>query len=210
MPTGYTEVIENGGTFEEFVWTCARAMGACVTMRDEPFDAPIPEVFQPSPYYKERFNEGTAKIKAILDMTDDEVTKRQLLDNIKIRAFNEKEQARAERLRQRYEEILTKVEEWCPPSPDHCGLKEFMIQQIQLCRQDYQPYKKPEKPVLAPDEWRRREVLEISGDLAYIKESWEKEEERVAFRNLWLKQLRDSVPQPSKIKLSRVYSHDSV
>jgi len=36
MPTGYTNCIKDGVTFEQFVWKCARAMGALVMMRDEP------------------------------------------------------------------------------------------------------------------------------------------------------------------------------
>ncbi len=48
MPTGYTHLIEEGCNLEEFVWACARAFGACVMMRDDSVDKPVPEKFEPS------------------------------------------------------------------------------------------------------------------------------------------------------------------
>jgi hypothetical protein len=43
MPTGYTYEIEDGSITElnEYVWRCARAMGAMVMMRDKPSGARI-------------------------------------------------------------------------------------------------------------------------------------------------------------------------
>lgn len=54
MPTGYTANVPDGITFEQFVWQCARGMGALVMMRDEPTGAPIPERFEPSDYNAKR------------------------------------------------------------------------------------------------------------------------------------------------------------
>ena len=54
MPTGYTAYVQEGATFEEFVWRCARNFGALVTMRDEPTDVPVPDAFTPSKYHLEQ------------------------------------------------------------------------------------------------------------------------------------------------------------
>jgi len=62
MPTGYTNCIKDGVTFEQFVWKCARAMGALVMMRDEPSNAPIPVKFEPSNYYAEEVAKAKAKL----------------------------------------------------------------------------------------------------------------------------------------------------
>jgi hypothetical protein len=35
MPTGYTDKIKDGISFEEFVLSCARQFGACISMRDD-------------------------------------------------------------------------------------------------------------------------------------------------------------------------------
>ena len=50
--------MNEGQDFKSFAMTCARAMGACVTIRDEPFDAPIPTI-KPSDY------NAKAKLEAI-------------------------------------------------------------------------------------------------------------------------------------------------
>jgi hypothetical protein len=43
MPTGYTAAIGEGIEFDKFVMQCARAMGACVMMRDEPIGPKLRE-----------------------------------------------------------------------------------------------------------------------------------------------------------------------
>lgn len=45
MPTGYTAAIKYGITFKEFALDCARNFGACISMRDEPRETPIPDEF---------------------------------------------------------------------------------------------------------------------------------------------------------------------
>ncbi len=51
MPTGYTDAVKDGITFDQFVLGCARGMGALVMMRDEPSGTPIPERFEPSRFF---------------------------------------------------------------------------------------------------------------------------------------------------------------
>ncbi len=62
MPTGYTADIAKGITFQQYAWSCARAFGALVMMRDEPSDAPIPEAFTPSDYHVKALAEARAKL----------------------------------------------------------------------------------------------------------------------------------------------------
>lgn len=59
MPTGYTYPVaeEKVDTLAEFALQCARAFGACVTMRDEPSNKPIPEEFKPSLHYQKKLDE---------------------------------------------------------------------------------------------------------------------------------------------------------
>lgn len=40
MPTGYTDAIKDGISFNQFILSCARAFGALITMRDEPSSVP--------------------------------------------------------------------------------------------------------------------------------------------------------------------------
>ena len=73
MPTGYTaKLMEKGKSFDEFVLFCARAFGACIDMRDEDMNAPIPEQFQPSAYYQKSVDENSAELTRLESMTNEE------------------------------------------------------------------------------------------------------------------------------------------
>lgn len=49
MPTGYTADIKDGISFETYAMNCARAFGACVSLRDKPSGGKvIPDAFEPS------------------------------------------------------------------------------------------------------------------------------------------------------------------
>src|SRR4051812_11552416 len=133
MPTGYTYAIEKGCTFEEFVWGCARGMGACVMMREDPLDKPIPDAFEPGSFYRERLEEEKKKLAEIEALTDQDITDRMVAENAEIRARNEKCRLEHADLGQKYEAMREKVAGWEPPSTDHTGLKQFMLQQIDLC-----------------------------------------------------------------------------
>lgn len=71
MPTGYTADVASGKitSLRDFALICARGMGALVMMRDEPFDAPIPERFEPSVFYKKHLDEAKQELAALRAMT---------------------------------------------------------------------------------------------------------------------------------------------
>lgn len=203
MPTGYTACIEDGATFEQFVWQCARGMGACIMMRDEPWDKPVPETFEASDYYKEKVKEADDEINYLNGLPDEDITERQVADNAKIRAANERRRLEHEENQRRYKAIKEKVTAWHPPTADHEGLKSFMLEQIEVSTRgwgnvDY--YKEEEAHIVAPSEWRRKKISEAMKDLARAKDEWNKEQELTNGRNQWLKQLRESIPQPEPFK----------
>lgn len=73
MPTGYTAKIVDGQSFPDYVKTCLRAMGVCVSMRDLPMDTPIPEKFEPSPYHKDCIESINQEIQKFATMTNAEI-----------------------------------------------------------------------------------------------------------------------------------------
>ena len=74
MPTGYTAILhEKDLSTSEFIMRCSRSMGALVTMRDEPLDAPIPEKFEPSSYYVEKEKELREELDRLRKMDDEEI-----------------------------------------------------------------------------------------------------------------------------------------
>lgn len=131
MPTGYTAKITEGQTFEEFVLQSARAMGALIMMRDDPADAPIPDEFKPSNHHIEGLQRAKERL-AVLDAMSPKEAKAAA-----DAAFEKQSKEVAERLarvreeRAAYDAMLARVREWNPPTPDHVGFKDFMIEQIE-------------------------------------------------------------------------------
>ena len=128
MPTAYTADISKGITFKEYALLCARNFGATITMRDEPLDSEIPE-FQPSDYYVKRISEIQQEIDNLENLTKDDL--KILVDKDCAVKFERIDQANLTRdlLKNKYENMLSQVRLWQPPTPEHTNLKEFMIKQ---------------------------------------------------------------------------------
>lgn len=196
MPTGYTaKLMESGQTFPEFVLLCARAFGALITMRDDAMNAPIPEEFKPTDYYENSLRDNRAALKRLENMTNEE----------RIRfGINEKEKAIAsarsylEKVALENSRLLKmawKVQAWTPPSPDHTGLKSFMLQQIDTSMNhgSYWTESLNKAEAKAPFEFYSEAVESARSSIEYSLKEQEKELERVADRNRWVRQLRESL-----------------
>lgn len=120
MPTGYTaKLIEKGQSFPEFVMLCARAFGACVEMREDGLDAPIPDKFEPSDYH----------VKARTKAMDAFAFLNQLDDSEKIAYGKARKQSEHDSIMscirersieaERIDNMKAEVEEWEPPTEEH-------------------------------------------------------------------------------------------
>ena len=199
MPTGYTEIInrEPETTFEQFTWLCARNFGALVMLRDDS-NAPVPEAFEPSPYETARLEKAQAEVARLNAMTLEQAGEEAR------REYEAEIQARAERDSRRraqaarYGMMLIKVEAWNPPTPEHDGLKKFMVDQLtESIKFDCSPidYNSPWYALPSPygETWLLEKKAEAAKDLLRAKTNWQEEQERVAGRNAWIKALRDSL-----------------
>jgi len=73
MPTGCTaKLMSEGQTFHEFIMQCARNFGALIMMRDDPWDAPIPDKFEPYGYHAKKLIEAREELKRLNNMSDEE------------------------------------------------------------------------------------------------------------------------------------------
>lgn len=197
MPTGYTAMIGEGADFKQFVWSCARGMGALIDMRDMPSDAPIPDRFEVSSYHPERIAALEAELVE-LDATDIVEFERKINEEYTIEVANAQERRRKNtELLTKYEAMLAKVEAWTPPTEDHKGFKAFMIQQIQSSidfdcnsRYDYSPKPPDSTPTNVQFAKRRQSILT---EIDYHKTKYREELERNEERNQWVKALRDSL-----------------
>lgn len=194
MATGYTHDVADGKIkdFRTFALRCARAFGALIEMRDDPMDAPIPAEFKATDYHQKAIAEAVEKQKVLVAMTETE--RRAAYSREMEESWTRYSETKAEYLKteRRYREMLRKVQAWNPPSPEHKGLKDFMVEQLESSiKWDCGSVPKPEQPTL--DQWWADKVARAARDIGYHRKEHAEEVERVKGRNLWVKQLNDSL-----------------
>ncbi len=198
MPTGYTSQVADGElTFGQFVWRCARAFGALIEMRDSSLDAVPPERFESSGYEQKSLDESKARLAKLLEMTPVEVEKAQLARAKENRKHQEDIRESHRQKRTNYEAMLAQAEAWETPSDEHSGLKDFMVSQLREsiefdCYEIKDDYLG--KVPGTGKEWLDAEIASAQLRVSRDEEDLRKSLERTDSRNLWLKDLRDSVP----------------
>lgn len=196
MPTGYTATLmENGQTFQDFVMGCARAFGALIDMRDSPNDAPIPDKFEPSDYYVKRLIESREKLAQLKAMTDTEKDSfgqaEKAAEIQRIEQWLEKDQVENTRL----EVMAAQVQAWNPPTNDHRGIKDFMVQQLRISTRDVTYVSSllveaVQKPAVA---YYVGAISEAARNVQYFTAENAKEIERAEKKTEWVKRLRESL-----------------
>ncbi|MFL9904600.1 hypothetical protein PQR71_41815 [Paraburkholderia fungorum] len=194
MPTGYTAPIADGITFEQYAWSCARAFGALVTMRDEPQSAPIPERLEPSDYHQKALERTHTELDRLLGLSADQIAEEAQKDfRERCEAYGRRMQ-RAADLRIKYGAMLAQVRAWESPTPDHDQYKAFMASQIEDsmkwdCNTSHDEM--PERQ--APAAWIADRLQQLRKDLVYHEKSQREEVERTGKRNQWIADLRASL-----------------
>lgn len=195
MPTGYTYKIKDGISFKEYAMICARAFGATIAMRDDSMDDSIPEKFEASTYNKDNIFRYEKELKELMNMSIDVAN--QEAEKEYQKALKSKERLLEENndLKEKYERMLSCAMKWQYPSPEHKQFKDFMVSQIEDsieadCGDSYliRDVKK-----LTGEEWLKLEIERVKRSIEYHSKEWLKEVERTDGRNLWIKQLRNSL-----------------
>lgn len=195
MPSAYTAPVVDGTITElaPFAKLCARALGVCVTMRDAPFDAPLPERFEPDPYHRDKLAVLNTTRDALLALTPQQATG----EAAKARAAYD---LRCEEIRAcyaerkaRYEAMIAKVEAW-EGAPE--GIKGFMLEQLREgmkfdCIQPSLLY--PKEPPATGEAWVQEQLAELGRSIIRHTQSFAEELQRTQVRNAWLAQLRASL-----------------
>lgn len=196
MPTGYTAAIKDGISFKQFALDCARAFGACVTLRDEPGGGEsIPDELAPSTYSKDKLKEAKGELARLEKMTgracqlaaDSDYDKGELARRARISG--------SANLLGKYQAMREAAESWTPPTSEHAEMKQFMLKQIDEsirfdCGSDFD--EEPEMR-LSADEWHQAAIRKQLSDIAYHAKSYAEEIERTNKRNAWIKALRESL-----------------
>lgn len=195
MPSGYTAAIADGISFKEFATNCAKAFGALISLRDEPSDTPVPDKIEPSDYYKKRLEEIRADIVKLNAMSaqdlEDEAMK-QYKDSVD---YRNKSLAKAKELKRKYEDMLAKAKAYVPPTPDHQGYKDFMVNQIEEsikwdCGTFYY-----DKPIvkLPGSEWGKARAEILLNELSHAEQQNKEEIRRAEERTNWIVALKKSL-----------------
>ena len=196
MPTGYTAAIKDGISFETYALICARAFGALVMMRDEPFDAPMPERFEPIDYHAKAIRTAQERLEELDRMSlEDAATAAQVAYTAEVDRIR-KIMADNDALRVKYNAMLQRIAAWQPPTPDHEGLKQFMREQIESsinfdCSNEY--YLRSQPRQLSALEWRSEQVEKAREDIAYHSKEHAEEVGRAHTCTDWVKALRESL-----------------
>lgn len=207
MANGYTWPVKDGSitTFRDYALTCARAFGAFIEMRDDPLDKKPERPDPPDPnarsYKKEALAEHTAERNAWLTMSEND--KRAMFEQKKREAeerwWKTREEEQVEH--DRYQAMLTKVDAFKPPTPDHANYADFLREQIREsmkhdCR--YLEYDKPEDdPHFGGFEsfetWALEHRKFLDRMVSMYEEDVEEEKKRIQDRYEWAIALFDAI-----------------
>ncbi len=93
----------------------------------------------------------------------------------------------------KYELMLEKVKEWIPPTDEHNGLKNFMIQQIaDSIKWDCNNHDRPEI-FITGEEWKFERLKDLAQDKDTYEERYEKEKIDTEKANNWIRKLYESL-----------------
>jgi hypothetical protein len=195
MPTGFTAAVQSGEimTLRDFALSCARGMGALITMRDSPLSDPIPERFEVAAYYAQRAADADAELSRWLSVS---------VKDAGVIAFEEYTASVAAQQRQvdtsnaqngRYKAMLVKVDEW---RTDASGIREFMLEQLRSSMTFDGSFgdNGGKIELKQPAEFLRLKIADAEQEAARAAKSLAEERERVASRNRWLSDLFASLP----------------
>lgn len=198
MPTGYTDRIYRGDSvsFPEFVLSCSRAIGAAIMLRDAGGDVLPTEdnVIDTTTYHVERIAQAEARLEELIEMPTDQAADaaerehEEEIRNYRLRTGD------YYALKRRYEVMREQVEAWQPPTEEHVGLKDFMLEQLDgsLKFDCHQPPAPPAR-CLSAAEWFKREMEKAQRDIDYHRDEQAKLEERNDNRSAYVRALRESL-----------------
>jgi hypothetical protein len=195
MPTGYTAEIYEGKkevTFQDYAMGCARAFGACILMRDDPKDTPIPDAFPVDSYHVRALASAKVKLAKLKKMPL--ATRIKQADKFNAEALKSYEESvtRNATLRKRYEDMLKQAQAWEPPTAEHTNFKEFMVSQLKdSINFDCHVPSKPSK--VSTGAWFKQQIESAEWDIKYHEKQYQKEVKNVAARNAWIATLRESL-----------------
>lgn len=194
MPTGYTADVVTGKLtdFPTFALQCARAFGACIMQRDDPMDEP-PKLREVSEYYRTAVTSARAELAAFEALGPDELKALCESDYTRRKASWSARQREVAIVAARLDKMTRDVKEWTPPTPEHQGLKDFMIQQLVETRK-FDGTARGEEPVRRnTDDYAAERLRELERAVEWSDEALRDEVKRCSEQNTWITALYASL-----------------
>ena len=196
MPTGNTEgIIGRCMTFPEFLWKCARSMGALIHMKEDHSDAPITKPGPSSSYEKKVIRDARRDLKKLKNSTYAQI-ERHLRRHYRhsLASWKSLVEERNDRWL-KYEDMRAQVQAWEPPTSDHQGLKDYMLRQIQDSV-DFDCGLCPEPKLQDPADYLKSEIEFLTGRISKY-EAILREKNKMMDAGEWIDKLHVSVPSPT-------------
>lgn len=205
MPTGYTAYIEDGDitTGKQFLLLCSRAFGIAVDIRDEPLSVPTPTRFEPNEYYKDAYIRASNELNSLRDISVD-AARQNMRNEYYERVKHAKAQIkRMEEINQRYQKVKDQILKWDPPTEGHGRIKEFAIDQINMCinpKESFEYYKNLiDTPFDDSDEAVRSHIFEmielLMKDMTRYKKYYDEEVISASNKTRFMKEFIDSLEE---------------
>ena len=195
MPTGYTAGVDDGTVtdFRSFALICARRFGATIMQRDEPMGAP-PRLREVSEYAIKALAEADARISYLNAMSNADADVAAALACSEAIASREHSENECAQTRTRYNAMLAEVRSWEPPTPDHAGMKAFMIEQLnESIKWDCMEHEREAIPRLSGATWLATERQLARASRNRAETSLREERDRCEGSNRWITALYDSL-----------------
>ena len=199
MPTGYTAALYEGEdvSFRDFVLRCSRAMGAAVLLRDHDSSVvPTPEnVNGGSGYYTSRLQDARTELLHWQELKGPALEEATETFNAAQRQGLADDEAKRVRIGESYTGMIDQVEAWEPPTPDHQGLKDFMLQQLNdSLEHDASPTDPRWYQEYLPGDLRDMKIGNLTQEIERLEKSAEEDKERDQGRVEWVEALYASLP----------------
>lgn len=203
MPTGYTAYIEDGDitTGKDFLKLCTRAFGVAIDQKDDPLSVPTKTKFEPSQHYIDAYNRACDALRDAKSISFNEAKLRLKSRHHKKVDDYKKCSEKYSDLRNKYLKVRREVEAWTPPTPEHDGLKNFALEQIDMCipsdKTIAEFINKSNEPLDLSDEaitkFIEDNISRCKDSVEYYKKSMDAEYERAQEKQEWMDKFLESL-----------------
>lgn len=203
MPTGYTAGILDGDIkdFKQFAKLCIRNFGATIHMRDDPMYAEyVPR--EPSDYHLKAIKEANKLLSDSQSLSDNEIVSIRRAELLKDKMYHQEAISKEEKNADKLQEFLKDARAYVPPTEQHKGIKDFMIEQLTStisfdCNTSYHAEKlvsiEKELETLDAKSIRISMLEKAAKDLRYHQDEYDKDVKRCQESNEWVMKFLNSL-----------------